>query len=554
MRIQMPIGISDYKEAKEGYYVIDKTDFIRKLLDNHKKVTLFTRPRRFGKTLTMSMLDYFFSIDKKEESKNLFSGLAIERAGTAYMAQRGTYPVIFLTLKGVLSDTWEEEYGLFTFFIQQEYMKHGYLWQSETLNPLEKAYYERIASGTAKPFEYQVSLLQLTKFLARHFKKQPIVLIDEYDVPLQGAYQYGFYDKAITFFRGWYANTLKDNSALHFAVLTGVLRIAKESIFSGLNNLDVYSVLANEYSDVFGFTTAEVAQIAADLQVEDKVQELKQWYDGYTFGQTEIYNPWSVIQYMSKQCVPAPYWIRTSDNGILRHLLHQATAIQIADLERLLQGKTVAASVNDNVVYRTLAGEQKALYTLLLTTGYLTVDKTIDYADSRYLLRIPNEEIKRVYRLEILDTVAKHLDRDTFEDLFDSLLAGKTESFALTLQHIVKQFVSTYDTAQPESFYHGFMLGMTALFLTKNYTVESNRESGYGRFDVAIFPRDVTKAGVILEFKIAKSEKELEAKANEALQQIREKSYITAFEKRQIARVWTYGIAFYGKHVTVVSG
>ena len=552
MKRNLPVGVSDFKKVREKYYFVDKTDFIRQLIDKPNEVTLFTRPRRFGKTLTMSMLDYFFSIDKANISKKLFQGMAIEQAGIKYMQERGKHPVIFISFKECCEVSWEEMYEQLTVQIQYEFQKHRYLLDGDTLRPEEKDLVKRFITRKADVVEYKRSLWYLSMYLSRYFGVNTIILIDEYDAPLQYAYTNGFYDRAINFFKRLFSAVLKENDFLDFAVLTGVLRIAKESIFSGLNNLAVYSVLERTYSDVFGFTSVEVAKMAEDLHGKEKISEIKQWYDGYTFGQTEIYNPWSVIQYFSENCIPAPYWISTSDNGILRQLLHNTTPQQIEALQELLQGNSVATSLNPNVIYRTLQAEPQSLYTILLTTGYLTADTAVKYADNRYRLRIPNEEIKRVYRLEILDTLAHGLDSNTFENLFDYLFTGRAEQFESQLQILLIQFVSSYDTANHESFYHGFMLGMTALFLTKEYDTESNRESGYGRFDLAVFPLQAGKAGVIMEFKVADSEQQLEAKAQEALQQIESKAYITEFQKRNVQHVWKYGISFCGKHVKIV--
>ena len=352
---------------------------------------------------------------------------------------------------------------------------------------------------------------------------------------------------------GTFTNTLKNNSFLHFAVLTGVLRVAKESIFSGLNNLDVYSVLNQEYGDVFGFTADEVTAMATTLGYIDNMEEVQKWYDGYRFGQTEIYNPWSVLKYFSAHCQPAPYWISTSDNGILQDLLRHVTPGQLELLQGLLKGIPLTTGLYETVAYRALANDKSALYTMLLMTGYLTVDSISVTGDDRYSLRIPNEEIKRVYSNEILNTLVTGLTRNTFDDLFDSLLQGQSRRFEEQLQQILIQFVSVYDTANKESFYQGFMLGMIALFLNKNYSIESNRESGYGRFDIAVFPKHGRQVGVILEFKVASSEAELHRKAHEAIQQIEAKAYIEEFQKRQIQQVWKYGIAFYGKHVKIAT-
>ncbi len=551
MNTAMPIGVDDFKEIREKYYFVDKTDFIRQLIDEHSKVTLITRPRRFGKTLIMSMLDYFFSMARKEESYHLFQGLAIDQAGTKYMNHRGAFPVIFITLKGVQNDTWISMYKSFRLFIQREFQKHDYVLQGKVLKPSEKEFYQRIINLEADEEEYQVSLLNLSAYLYRYAGVKPIILIDEYDAPIQCAYEHGFYDKAVLYFKSWFNNTLKSNESMNFAVLTGVLRIVKESIFSGLNNLDVCSVLRDKYSNIFGFTAEEVAKLTEDLGKPEVLPELKQWYDGYRFGSSEIYNPLSVISYMDNQCLPRPYWMNTSNNSILWELLSHADYLRIKALRGLLYDIPVSASLNEGVIYTQIGRDQSALYTMLLTTGYLTVSENSTTSYDRYLLRIPNEEIKRVYSMEILNTIVSGMDRDTFDGLFDLLFTGQSEDFAYQLQQILLRFASTYDTANKESFYHGFMLGMAALFLGRNYTVESNRESGYGRFDIAIFPKDTSKAGVLMEFKAAGSEARLEDKAEEALQQIEEKQYGTEFEKRGISKVWKYGIAFCGKQVYV---
>ena len=551
MHTKMPIGIEDFKEAREQYYVVDKTDFISRFIDNHAKVTLFTRPRRFGKTFTMSMLEYFFSIDKAVDGVTLFQDMAIGRDHPEKLVEQGKYPVIFMSLKGLQQNSWSQLYGAFTFLIQKEFLKYDYVWQSDVVKQAERTYCERIVAGTAQPFEYQVSLWQLTEFLSRYFKRNAIILLDEYDVPIQTAYTYGFYDEAMNFFKVWFNNTLKNNSFLHFAVLTGVLRVAKESIFSGLNNLDVYSVLNQEYGDVFGFTESEIRAMATALGYADKIEEIRKWYDGYRFGNTDIYNPWSVLKYVASACQPAPYWISTSDNGILQDLLRHVTPIQLELLQGLLKDQPLTTGLHETVAYGALGTDKSALYTMLLMTGYLTVNRPSVIGDERYSLQIPNEEIKRVYSNEILNTLVTGLTRNTFDDLFDFLLLGQVRQFEEQLQQILVQFVSVYDTANRESFYQGFMLGMIALFLHKGYVVESNRESGYGRFDIAIFPENYTQPGVILEFKVAGSASELDGKAHEAVQQIETKSYVAEFHKRQIQQVWKYGIAFCGKHVKI---
>ncbi|OUO45667.1 AAA family ATPase [Megasphaera sp. An286] len=551
MNVRMPIGVDDFKELRENYYFIDKTDFIRQLIDDHSKVTLITRPRRFGKTVTMSMLEYFFSIDKKEESKDLFHGLAVEKAGLSYMKHRGIYPVIFISLKDGQSPSWEQMLNFFSLFLRRLYLQYAYLMKADTLDECMKEDYHRIVNRQADQTEMAFALTRLMEMMQAYYGQPVILLLDEYDAPIQYAWDQGYYDQCIGFMRQFLSSALKTNRALDFAVLTGVLRVAKESIFSGLNNLSVCSVLSRKYSNILGFTSAETVAMAEDLGVEKKLPELRQWYDGYRFGTDDIYNPWSVINYMDNECTPMPYWVHTSGNYILKQLLSHADCLRIKELQGLLEGKTVTVSLNETVMYDQIEKDASALYTLLLTTGYLTIESVSPTTYNRYSLRIPNEEIKQVYSQEILNTIAVGADRNTFDTLFDALFSGQEKDFEDRLQQILLRFASTYDTANKESFYHGFMLGISALFLDKQYIVESNKESGYGRFDIAIFPKDTQKAGVILEFKAADRTESLEKQADEALRQIQDRQYEVEFAKRGIASVWKYGIAFCGKQVCV---
>lgn len=551
MNARMPIGVDDFKELRENYYFIDKTDFIRQLIDDHSKVTLITRPRRFGKTLTMSMLEYFFSIDKKEESKDLFHGLAVEKAGLSYMKHRGVYPVIFISLKDGQSPSWEQMLNFFRLFLRRLYLQYAYLMKADTLDECMKEDYHRIVNRQADQTEMAFALTRLMEMMQAYYGQPVILLLDEYDAPIQYAWDHGYYDQCIGFMRQFLSSALKTNRALDFAVLTGVLRVAKESIFSGLNNLSVCSVLSRKYSNIPGFTPAETAVMAEDLGVEKKLPELRKWYDGYRFGTEDMYNPWSVINYMDNECTPMPYWVHTSGNYILKQLLSHADCLRIKELQGLLDGKTVTVSLNETVMYDQIEKDASALYTLLLTTGYLTIESASPTTYNRYFLRIPNEEIKQAYSQEILNTVAVGADRNTFDTLFDALFSGQEKDFEDRLQQILLRFASTYDTANKASFYHGFMLGISALFLDKQYIIESNRESGYGRFDIAIFPKDTQKAGVILEFKAADRTESLEEQADESLRQIQDRQYEVEFAKREIVSVWKYGIAFCGKQVCV---
>lgn len=553
MKWNMPIGVDNFKKVKEQYYFIDKTDFIRQFLDFHKDVTLFTRPRRFGKTLTMSMLDYFFSIDKKEDSKDLFKDTKISQAGPKYTAEQSKYPVIFLSLKDCADLTWNDMLEQFKGLIQREYQKHRYLLDSDALYPEEKEQVRRFIQGTGSRVEYQQSLWLLTMYLERYFCVKPIILIDEYDAPLQAAYSHGFYDEGIAFFRRFFSMVLKGNDSLRFAILTGVLRIAKESIFSGLNNLDVCSVLSTAYGDVFGFTEAEVQLLLGDTGYSGKMDEVKAWYDGYSIGGVDMYNPWSVLQYIDKGGEPAPYWVNTSGNDILHELLRQVSSQRIQSLQQLLEGKTIQTAIDEGVIYKTIGSNDAALYTMMLMTGYLKAvrKETTDSGVIVYDVKIPNEEITRLYRREILDSAVDGVHINQYMSFQEALIHGNGREAKERLQDILSKMVSFYDTGRTERFYHGLVLGLTSLLEGPAYHVVSNRESGYGRFDVAIFPTNQKRAGVIMEFKVASSENDLSRKATEALQQIEEKKYAAEFTNLGIQTVWKYGIAFCGKTVLI---
>ena len=550
MNKAMPIGVDDFKKVRENYYFVDKTDFIRQLIDSHSDVTLITRPRRFGKTLTMSMLEYFFSIDRVKESDNLFHGLAIEKAGTEYMKYQGKSPVIFISLKDIKNASWESMLDQWGLFIRNVYLRYKYLCTSDTIDDDMKEDFYRITKRKANENELADSLAKLMEIMQAYYDKPVILLIDEYDAPIQQAWERGFYDECIGFMRRFLGRALKTNASLDFAVLTGVLRIAKESIFSGLNNLDVCSVMTDQYSDVFGFTADEVSDIASVLQRRHMLPDIQAWYDGYRFGKADIYNPWSVINFFDKQTL-ADYWVNTSGNAILRQLMKQTDTEQKEALLSLLHGDSVTAVIREGVIYDDIGENPDALYTMLLTTGYLTaIHKQSTFGGQLCRLVIPNREVKDAYRAEVLERMRGRLAASSLLLMMEDLIAGHVAPFSKTLERYIAYLVSSYDAANKESFYHGFLLGMTALFVPE-YIVESNRESGYGRFDIAIFPKDTDKAGVLMEFKAADSEAQLKDKADEALRQIEEKQYGTEFEKRGISKVWKYGIAFCGKQVHV---
>ena len=546
----MPVGLDNFREmiARE-YYFVDKTKFIKELLDSNAMVTLITRPRRFGKTLAMRMLQEFFDINAA--GRDTFKGLNISRAGEKYMQHRGKYPVIFLQLKNVAAGDFEKSFAFLKAIIARLYREYAFLEESPALTGDEKEYYVRVRRGREHCTydDLAMSLGNLTDMLYRHYGIRPIVLIDEYDAPIQHAWEDGYYEDMIRFMRQFYSEVLKGNEALEFAVLTGVLRVAKESIFSGLNNLKVCSVLSGEYSDIFGFTGEEVAKMAVDLQQEDKLPEIKAWYDGYTFGGTEIYNPWSVIMYFDAGCKPAPYWVNTSGNGIVKQMFKFSGQEGADDLQSLMDGGSVFKQLREGVVYANIGDRVDDLYSILLMTGYL---KCVGLMEKLYgeeaELRIPNKEIRSLFGREILENFIAAGSVSRLGRMLDAMVSGHGDIFESVLSGIVRNNVSYHDAANGESFYHGMMLGFCVL-LKDTHIVQSNRESGYGRFDLALIPTDRRYYGVILEFKRAADEAQLEEKALEALAQIEELSYIAEFEQRQIEKVWKYGIAFCGKKV-----
>ncbi|MBR2214983.1 MAG: AAA family ATPase [Selenomonadaceae bacterium] len=553
----MPVGIDDFRQLiVKRFCFIDKTRFIKEILDGQGGITLITRPRRFGKTLNMSMLYYFFTLRDKEKNRDLFTGLDIEKAGGAYMAEQGSRPVIFLTLKGGQAP----EYALMLEYLQELlrvlYGQFRYLLESVALAEDDKQYFERIIAKTANRSEVQVSLQRLMALLKKHHGREAVLLLDEYDAPIIRSWERGYYEDCIDFMRGFLSEALKSNEALDFAVLTGVTRVSKESIFSGLNNLRVCSVLSERYSDIFGFTQAEVDGLLQVCGLTDKREDLKRWYDGYTFGHEEIYNPWSVISFIDNDCKYKPYWLNTSGNSILKTLLARIDTRKAEDLQSLIQGKPLNALVRENISYADLSADCNTLYMMLLTAGYLKAVKTWQDDRSRewVALEIPNLEINQAYENEILDNIAPHQGQIVLEDMLTAMTEGRGTDFARFLEELLRDFVSYHDSShQPETFYHGLLLGL-AVWFTGKYRVESNRESGYGRFDLAFFPLKENAPGVILELKTVKKEREMEKAAQAALKQIKTKAYETELTRQGVKTVWRYGVAFCGKKMRLAGG
>ena len=554
---RLPVGIDDFKELMQGSFLrVDKTRFIKEFLDDSAKVTLITRPRRFGKSMAMSMLKYFFTLEGAEENRKLFAGTDIEQAGDKYMQEQGQWPVVMLSLKDIKPIEYSIMLVQIADRIRKIYDEHRYLLDAGFLQGEDYEDFQDILFERASVGKLQFALGNLLGYLQRYHQKPVILLIDEYDAPIQAAWaaKESYYDEAIAFMRTFLTAALKGNTALRFGVLTGVLRIAKESIFSALNNLEVSTVVKGKYGDIFGFTPEETLQMARELGREEKMAELKEWYDGYTFSGHELYNPWSVVNYFANDCQPDIFWLNTSGNDIIASLMKHAGKKDEKKLLTLLQGGTVETAVQEGLIYTDIYRSKDALYTMLQTTGYLTSRHTERLGGRTYCeLAIPNMEVSTVYESEIINRYRGDMEESDLFVLLRHLLRGQAEEFALGLQEYLEQIASFHDTAEKESFYHGFVLGIMAWLMPK-YRVVSNRESGYGRFDLGIFPREADIPGIIMEFKVADSEDALTETARQALEQIEARDYRAEFRSQGIEVVWRYGVAFCGKKIKLAIG
>ena len=550
----LPIGISDYVRAQSEYYYVDKTLLIKEFLDRRPLVSLFTRPRRFGKTLNMDMLRVFFEISDEDTSR-YFADKAIWNCGEEYRAYQGKYPVIFLTFKDVKFDTWEATIDKIRGLLQEEYGRHQELIDSDKLSQYEKIYFTKILDSSANEVELTSALERLSKMLAVHYGKAPIIIIDEYDTPIQEGYSKDFYDEIIGFMRNFFSGAFKDNKNLSYGFLTGILRIAQESIFSGLNNLSVNTVMDEEYDSFFGFTSDEVKKMLEYYEMSKKESELKDWYDGYLFGSEEIYNPWSVINYISRGGIPQAYWVNTGKNEILEDLLKVATDDITERLYALLHGERIIARIDQNVVYSSLTEEPANIYSLLLVAGYLKAPKKELQADGSYLceVSIPNREIAAVYKSEILLHFLQVgvITRNTANKIAESLYANDYKKLQNAVAEYMDKSISFYDGGA-EGFYHGLMLGLIAL-MDNQYKIKSNRESGDGRYDICLIPREEKYPGIIMELKWKEklSKAALVSLAEEALVQIDELRYDSELTEDGIADIIKFGIAFSGKKVCI---
>ena len=540
--------------AQSEYYYVDKTLLIKDFLDQKPLVSLFTRPRRFGKTLNMDMLRVFFERTDTDTSR-YFTDKAIWKCEEEYRSHQGKYPVIFLTFKDVKFDTWEATIEKIRALLQEEYGRHQELADSEKLSDYEKEYFARILDATANEVALSSALEKLSKMLTTYYGKAPIIIIDEYDTPIQEGYSRDFYDEIIGFMRNFFSGAFKDNKNLSYGFLTGILRIAQESIFSGLNNLTVNSVMDEAYDNYFGFTREEVARMLKYYGISEKESELRAWYDGYLFGNTEIYNPWSVINYISKGCIPQAYWVNTGKNEILEDVLKVATDDITEKLYSLLQGERVIARIDQNVVYRSLAEDPANIYSLLLVAGYLKTPTKELQADGSYLceVSIPNREIASVYKSEILSHMLQigAITRTTANKIAESLYAKDYRKLENAIAEYMSKSISFYD-AGAEAFYHGLILGLLAL-LDNQYKIKSNRESGYGRYDIGLIPREDRYPGIIMELKWKKDfdKNRLAELADEALAQIEMMEYDLEMKADGIQDILKLGIAFSGKNVCI---
>ena len=535
---KLPIGIDDFKKLieKNAYY-IDKTKYIEKILDDISEVKLFIRPRRFGKTLNMLTLKYFFDIENKEENRKLFKNLYIEKS--EYFKEQGQYPVIFISLKGLKEKTWENCFNEIKALISKLYNEFEFI--KKVLNESELNIFDKIWLKKDDG-EYTNALKNLTSFLYKYYKKEVILLIDEYDAPLINAYEYGYYDEAILFFKVFYGEALKTNLYLRTGIMTGIIRVIKAGIFSDLNNLKVYSILDKEYSDFFGFTQEEVKKALEDFKIEYELPDIKSWYDGYKFGNSEVYNPWSILNFLQHKELEA-YWVKTSSNFLIKEALKNVNLDVKESLENLFNGENVEEVITGNSDLSSLLSYHD-IWELLLFSGYLTIDKKID--KKLYSLRLPNREIKELFKDEFIDI---SFGESQFIKTMESLKRNKLEDFEKNLQKILLNSTSYQDTKN-EDFYHGLILGMT-LYLDSQYYVTSNKESGLGRYDVTIEPKNKNNKGYILEFKVTKNEEDLEKEAKQAIEQIISKKYDVSLKERGIKDIIILGVAFCGKLVKV---
>ncbi|WP_336018193.1 AAA family ATPase [Fusobacterium polymorphum] len=539
---RIPIGLSDFKELiEEDFYYFDKTKFIDEVIKDGAKVKLFTRPRRFGKTLNISMLKYFFDIKEAEENRKLFKGLYIEK--TESYKEQGQYPVIFLSLKDLKARTWKEMQEKIVVTLSDFFSEYQYI--LEELNENDTNKFKKVLIGEANLSNLGTILKFLTKILYEKYNKKVIVLIDEYDSPLVSAYINGYYENAKDFFKTFYSSVLKDNNYLQMGVLTGIIRVIKAGIFSDLNNLRTYTILSDDYTDSYGLTEEEVEKSLKDYGIEAEISKVKDWYDGYKFGDSEVYNPWSILNFLQDKKLRA-YWVDTSGNDLINNVLKMRNKNIITALERLFNGEGLRQNISGTSDLSKILSDDE-IWELLLFSGYLTVEEKIN--QDNYILRLPNKEVKSLFRKTFIETYIARGSKLSF--LMESLIENKIEDYEENLQEVLLASVSYNDTKKGnEAFYHGLIMGM-GLYLEGEYITKSNIESGLGRYDFLIEPKNKSKRAFIMEFKSTDSVEKLEEVSKEALKQIEDKKYDISLKQNGIKEITYIGIAFCGKQIKI---
>ena len=551
----LPIGVEDFKRLVDNeYYFVDKTLMIKELLENKETVNLFTRPRRFGKTLNMSMLQRFFEATEKSNAY-LFDGLKIA-AYPEYMVYQGQYPVISISLKSMKRASYQEAYFEYVKLLSDEFERHEIILQSDLVSEEDKLEFQKIKRRIAEPKEYNSAVKLLSKCLQKVYQKNVIILIDEYDVPLENAYHEGFYDDMTNLIRSCFESALKTNPSLEFAVLTGCLRVSRESIFTGLNNLKTYSITKNKFSQYFGFTQEEMQEILQAFSLEQYAGTIAKWYDGYRFGLTEIYNPWSVLNcidsYLQNDMVACePYWSNTSSNRIVKRLIEESNERTKSMVEELINGTPIHTQIFEDVTYGTIDVNQDYIWSFLLFTGYLKIISCETIGDETYYdMVIPNVEIKSIYKNTIRSWFIDHVNRDSRTDILESVIHADAEKLEDLLCTWLTNTISCFD--EQENYYHGFVTGLVSGF--SGYMVVSNRESGNGRFDLVVKQRSRWHHAAILEFKVVEKYNQMTKACEDALKQIEEKDYEASLRDEQYENIAKLGICFCQKRCRVKSG
>ncbi len=561
--MQVPVGVSNFRKLieyrsddKQPYLYVDKSLLIREVINDGADVIVLTRPRRFGKTINLSMLQHFLSAEVDGKlTKALFEGLKIENHPQTIQEHQGQYPVISLSFKDVKRDNFSKCLEKVSSVLSKLYEKFETVLCSEKISHNKQRFVQKIIAQKGSETDLADALVNLTEYLNIYYDKPVVLLIDEYDAPILHAYSSGYYQEAISFFRNLFSAALKDNSYLAKGVLTGILRVAKENIFSGLNNVKVYSILHDKYASYFGFTEPEVDELLTKANLTVDRTAIKSWYNSYSFGDQLVYNPWSIINCVAESGQLIPYWINTSGNELIKTLMIEATPPIQAKLERLMAGQSIRELIDEHVIFDQLETNQTALWTLLLMSGYLKASNLTP--EDQYLLcelHIPNQEVLAFYRSTITSWLSEKRGIVWYKQLLTQLTTGDIEAFAENLQLMIEDSFSFRDVDKKngERFYHGLMLGLV-VGLRDRYTIKSNRESGKGLFDTMLIPTDKTENGIVFEFKVADSEAQLEATAKQALQQISAKDYVKELQQQDVSNIIKIGIGFAGKQIKVVS-